>query len=419
MNDYTKTFLEDFYRRTSIDLNNQTTIENIKNQFYKNSNILVFLLISVFIIFYVSYDQNALVKYTYLYGLLIMIPIIIGLYINTNLSSLSNASASSSFLTYGLILLSVTFVFYFYFTASSSTLAIMNYINSILITLIILVGLAILYFTLNNYLKKQTGAAGFLINLIFYIPCLLFDFFTYIKEELKITPSVVYILFIIELLLIALYVYVPKLINTFAKLNTNILLMKPSYLNNESVIANSSHFLLKDTPYDKNLVKRIDYRNSNYAVSFWVYVNPGSPSQKNYVNESNIFNYANGKPQVTYVNDGKNHNNKFIVYFSNRNREQAKYEIDAENQKWNYFVFNYHDNKSDLFVNGKLLRTFHFENETIPLDGMDNDTITIGQIDGLDGAICNINYYTTPLPISQIANTYNILAYKNPPVTKI
>ena len=44
------------------------------------------------------------------------------------------------------------------------------------------------------------------------------------------------------------------------------------------------------------------------------------------------------------------------------------------------------------------------------------DNITVGQKDGLDGAICNVNYYKMPLSKRNILNEYNLLAYKNPPV---
>jgi hypothetical protein len=39
----------------------------------------------------------------------------------------------------------------------------------------------------------------------------------------------------------------------------------------------------------------------------------------------------------------------------------------------------------------------------------------VGAANGLDGAICNIQYYTTPLTSGQVANTYNLLALRNPP----
>jgi len=67
----------------------------------------------------------------------------------------------------------------------------------------------------------------------------------------------------------------------------------------------------------------------------------------------------------------------------------------------------------DLFINGNLERTYTF-NENIPIY-LATDTITTGSNQGLDGAICNINYYLEPLTKSQITTTYNLLMSKNPP----
>jgi hypothetical protein len=43
------------------------------------------------------------------------------------------------------------------------------------------------------------------------------------------------------------------------------------------------------------------------------------------------------------------------------------------------------------------------------------DNIITGSDSGLDGAICNVNYYTAPITKTKISNTYNLLMAKNPP----
>jgi hypothetical protein len=44
------------------------------------------------------------------------------------------------------------------------------------------------------------------------------------------------------------------------------------------------------------------------------------------------------------------------------------------------------------------------------------DSIKIGSDNGLYGAICNVNYYKSPLQESQLVNMYNLYYNKNPPV---
>ncbi len=197
----------------------------------------------------------------------------------------------------------------------------------------------------------------------------------------------------------------------------------PIYLNQTLIIAESDKFILTKDPYNNKINSEvtniITFRNSNYSVSFWVYVNSNTSASSSYVEEKNIFNYANGKPKLVYLSDGLNNVNKFIVYFTNSDKtlddEKRRYEITAPTQRWNYFVFNYYDSKADLFVNGVLERTFYF-GELTPLDGKESDNITIGDENGISGAICNVSYFPNTLTSFDISKTYNLLMLKNPPI---
>jgi len=392
----------------------------IKN-LLKTLTMFAFIMVSSLFIYVASTDRDALYKKTYIYGAVIALPLIVGIYLTTIFFNKNDTISPMRFFMLALALLVISIFGYFYSTASGSSLIIVNYVISILIILIIVCGLAIFYFIFSNYLKRQTGAVGYLVNFIFYIPCLFADFVTFMKEQLGMAPSSVFLLFIIEIILIILYLFSPKLMKLLVVKNTSMILDKPIFLNTQKVLATSSTFILKDKPKDNPISSTPGniYRNSNYCVSFWCFVNPGASSNMSYTNQSNIFNYANGKPKVVYVNDGKDHINKYIVYFTNNpnaNIEQSRYELTLPLQKWNNFVFNYYDNHADLFVNGVLERTFSFINDNLPLDGNDGDTIVVGQDNGLNGAICNVNYYTTTLPAAEIINNYNILMF-SPPFT--
>ena len=86
-----------------------------------------------------------------------------------------------------------------------------------------------------------------------------------------------------------------------------------------------------------------------------------------YNKESLVFDYGNGKPKITYYNneDDITKMDTYRIYFSNKlntdNNNSNFYEIQIPNQKWNNFVFNYNSKYVDLFINGKLTRTFYFK----------------------------------------------------------
>jgi len=100
----------------------------------------------------------------------------------------------------------------------------------------------------------------------------------------------------------------------------------------------------------------------------------------------------------------------------------AAYDITMPTQKWNNIVLNYNPNATiDVFANGHLVRTFTDTSEierNTELNRLPTD-VRIGSNNGLYGAICNINYYKTPLSKSQITTQYNLLAERNPPINNI
>jgi hypothetical protein len=132
-----------------------------------------------------------------------------------------------------------------------------------------------------------------------------------------------------------------------------------------------------------------------------------------------LFDYGNGKPKITYFNDESKINTKdsYYIYFTDTSKNELKYQITLPNQKWNNFVFNYQSNIVDLFINGKLERTFDFSsNDLSPPKYLVTDNITTGSENGVKGAICNIEYFSSPLTKNEIVNNYNVLMWNNPPI---
>jgi hypothetical protein len=230
-------------------------------------------------------------------------------------------------------------------------------------------------------------------------------------------------LFAIEIGIILLYIYLPKLLSTVSNSNGIVLLEDSVFLDipysiDTNIIANNPPDMLSQSQYAP-----INFRK-NYALSLWTYLDAESPNNAAYSKESLIFSYGRGKPMITYYNqiDQNNDDNnsfanteKYIVYFTNSRTSTNKFKkINLPSQKWNNLVFNYFSDHVDLFINGSLEFTYTFDAESLPIYEA-SDMIKIGSQNGLNGAVCNVRYYTEPLSRSKIVNLYNLLAHKNPP----
>lgn len=296
----------------------------------------------------------------------------------------------------------------------------------VIVFLIIIVALALVYKIFINNLRKQTGIIGFIINFIFFIPCLFGDFVEYIKYQFKITPNAVFILFILEILLIIAFIYIPIWIEKIINKDKITLLPGSIFIDNSLIIGNSDNlapFTAKNDIGNETKTPRF-----NYGLSMWVYLNQQT-TQTIGTRLVNIFSYGennNMKPQVSYFEKGKNDSNKNIYRITFTGSQESidhdialnnSYDVELTSQKWNHIFFNYHSTHVDLFINGILERTFDM-NGTIPQYSI-LDKITVGENNGLDGAICNVTYYKTILTKFQITNLYNLLMNKNPPINNI
>jgi hypothetical protein len=405
--------------RTGINFKDTEYIKYIIEKDGKTS-FLFFLFFLLFLVFYFLgldfFNPNNSVAS---YFLMIILPAIVLVAFGIILKSDTKSFSVNLLYGAGLLLLFVILSYSYTYFSGLFSMLLSNYFGNLLLFLIVLFGFSIVYNMSSEYFEKQTGLVGFIIQLIFYIPCLISEFANYLFLEAKNTPKPVFVLFLIEILLILAYIFIPKLIHRFIGKKSTTIQYEPVSLDKQKTIASSNRFVL-DKSLKYNSFFEPNYRNSNYSISFWVYLNPKGPSNSSYVVKSNIFNYANGKPQITYVDNGKDIIDKYIIKFSNNtttaNKGDSSYSIQLPHQKWNYFVFNYFNNKCDLFVNAELSRTFEFNQDNVPDNGKQQDTITIGDNKGLNGAICNVNYYPNIMTQSNIAMIYNLLFIKNPPI---
>ena len=375
---------------------------------------IVIIVVSV-IFYYSSIDPKSLSTNKTLYGasiasLIILVILYVIPFKNTNNNPFYN------FFLIGLGIIFAIAIFYFNIPVTPASATIINMVLNIVIILIVIFALAILAYMFANHLKSLDGPIGFFAHLIFYIPCLLIDFVQYIIKEFKMTTNEVYILFLIELVLILAYLYVPFLVSKLIKTEGISLLDGTAFLDIRKVIANSDQLKIKDD----NLfnIQQPTFRKE-YSLSMWVYLNSQSPSFMAYSRETPILDYGKGKPKVVYFNNtsDQKHKDKIIVYFTDSTAKPSTYEFSITQQKWHNIVFNYSSEHVDLFLDGNLEKTYDFDGNQP--NYLVTDNITIGSMNGLDGAICNVTYSNVMQTKPQIVNNYNLLMNKNPPVNNL
>lgn len=320
---------------------------------------------------------------------------------------------------YYYLFLGGVFAVYSYLTFSYNM--VFNRTMEIMLTVIIIVGLAMVFDIFANYFKSLRGIASFVTYLIFYIPCMVLDFVKYIINDFRMTTRPFLVLFFVEILLIFLYIQLPKMLVQISMKDGISIMGDYAYLNTENIIP-MNEVVYMDTKSTDVASEMKNQIRSNYGLSMWTNLNNYSTSMSAYNKETLIFDYGNGKPKVTLFNDEKQPNTMDVyrIYFSDKlnstNHNENFYEIKLPSQKWNHLFFNYTPRHVDFYVNGKLERTYYLK-ENIPTY-KDNDVVTVGSENGLSGAIANIRYYKKNLSSREVANVYNVSMNGDPPVIK-
>ena len=230
--------------------------------------------------------------------------------------------------------------------SSASSIMMQSYIINLIILAIIIVGLAIGYKVLENSAKKMRGWPGFIVNFLFFIPCLLTDFIEYMLSEFKSAPNSVFILYIIEIILILSYIYIPKLLKLLINKNGITLQNKPVYLNKSKILSNSDLFLLPNSLTSTITASDISSNtyNSNFGLSMWIYVNNMGMNELTNGNGSILFqnastNNPNGKPSIVFMG-----NDQWKYTFSdqliNYNVLSSDNKVDFELNKLNKLSYN-------------------------------------------------------------------------------
>ena len=300
---------------TKIDLN--TVISQILH--YLNPG-LKYVIMFLFIVFILSlfivtsfYKEDVVFLKKYRYIMMIVLPLILLIYLFLRKGN-SDLDPKIVMIIGGLIVAVMIILFISYIkipsVSSINSIVFGSYIINIIIGAIILVGLAIGYKILKNSARRMRGWPGFIVNFLFFIPCLISDLIDYLFSEYKNAPNTVFILFTMELILILAYVYVPKLLKYVTTKNGLILQEQPVYLNKSSILSNNSMFMLPNSLTSTILVTdgSSNTFNSNFGLSMWIYVNNmGLNNNNNNNNKGSILfqiaspNDTNGKPCIRYI----------------------------------------------------------------------------------------------------------------------
>jgi len=302
-----------------------------------------------------------------------------------------------------------------------SASSIFSFVVNLLLILVIL-GLTFKVLMSSHYIQSSPYVR-LLVNLVFYIPCILvniIEFFVYVfTSEKTVGHRTELVLLALGILLIVLYFLVPVIENYFVLQGGKQLVNDPIYINSQTGVAN--YMELNDLD-PKHMPNPIVYQY-NYGVSFWFYLDSEPSGQNKYMT---IFDYGD-KPRVLY----NSYTNTLIITTmpnnvpnttSQTNPALNLEDIDSKGnvivykktnmklQKWNNLILNYSGGTLDIFYNGELVRSVE---NIVPYMTMDN--VSVGDVNGQRGGICNLIYFKNSLSTQQIKYLYNTVKDKTPP----
>jgi hypothetical protein len=243
------------------------------------------------------------------------------------------------------------------------------------------------YFSTTNFVLKWIVAAA----------CMARDFVTVTLKQEKRTS---WIILFLEILFIVLYFYQSQIneVRTEAGNGTTVV-ADPVKLNTA-------------TSYN------LDNYKYNYALSFWVYLDPQppeqTPSSTSYVNLLS----KGGAPSVMYNAS----ENKIRISVVNASGERILVDDIPRVllQTWNNFILICNQSSFDVFLNGKLRKS------TKVIPNIDPATLVLGEDGGARGKICTVMVFRgvtsekeadfDPVTTQKILSLYNDFKTKDPPV---
>lgn len=316
----------------------------------------------------------------------------------------------------------------------AQTSSIISFLLNLLIILAVL-GLIFKILTATS-LYENSPLTQLLVNTILYIPCIfvsivdkLIQLFgltkTYSSPNLSFSiskgsrPTIYLIYLAIIIVTIILYLIYPYIEEKRTNQGGLLLVNQPVYLNE---LKNLASYQTLNNIQQINLDDTTNHMqfNYNFAISFWTFLDSTNPSKVDQY--TSVLNYGN-KPNVLFnpmentllftVNktDSSEINNLSIDQLLEQGTQILYEHKDVALQKWNHIILQYNGGTFDIFINGKLAKSII---GVVPYKTL--DILQIGTNNGIQGGICNVNYFSKLLTIQQIQNLYNFFKNKTPPV---
>lgn len=264
---------------------------------------------------------------------------------------------------------------------------------------------------------KNNPYITLLVDIIFYIPCILVNIIDYFSQAVlqtySTTSKTMVILMVIEIALLILYLIVPYFKYKYYKYayigddrHAKLLVNDPLRINSAHELASYKSLNCTD---DATLQCSFDY---NYGLSIWFNINAISPSAGAAYNEATqIFKY--GDKMVVKYNPSINTLTVVAQTLNDAAQNNEKTVYTNENvmlQKWNHLVINYSSGQVDIFLNGEL------DGAAIKmLPFIQNDTLIIGTEDGISGKITGLIYFKQPMTAMAIKYMYDKFKTDTPP----
>ena len=386
--------------------------------------VLPIIILVIIGMFFSTTENTADLFNPYAWAFIVLVPLCIMFFILQKSPLLASNGVFFGIIALCIVFLVLFFLMYEFASSYSSTLnKIFKYSA---ITLIILVGISILFSIISSY-TKDGGWTGFWAKFFFYIPCLVIDLIVDFSKDLRITPRPTLILLIIETILILGYFFGTDIVTWLKSLwkkwvnpNSNngstILQTKPIMLHTltETILANNAQLILPT----KGINQQNPYRKT-YSLSVWISINTNefitgesSPPEVNILyyaskelDEKNQWTFLHPKPRITYTYDTQMKQDVYNIYVKESNEP---YKLHIANQKWNQFIFVYNEDHVDIYINGYLVKTWK-KTDGITQTYTNNDMIVIGDMDHkLYGAVGEVIYYDHAVSSGDIANMWNI-----------
>ena len=183
------------------------TISTITNDIYKYGTYFAIyaIVLTATIIFFNYADMMKSFSYSTLgFVVFSIVSIAISIVYFSPMIKYKTSNMTVTYLAAGLIMFASTISSVFAF-ASPRQIQEIGIAFLVLTGITIIVLLALFFYIFGNYLKQRRGIIGFIINFIFFIPCMLLDFIEFIKNEYNLTTRTEWIILGIEILVIVGY----------------------------------------------------------------------------------------------------------------------------------------------------------------------------------------------------------------------